>query len=260
MVRIDNLYGRATLEDVADFERRNNLVLPASYKSFIVKNNGGSPSPSLFVDRIRGFTANIALFFPINSGAIEREIADFPFCVEEGLLPIALDGGGDYFFLELRTGAVYYWNHELHPQHRFSIENLDWVAENMSRLVSQLEGDEREEPGEIERIGESGDEKALGVFLMRHGIDDVNESSRTVAMEAARYGNLTLLKGCVKRGAGTRYLIHYAARNDRIDVIEYLLSLGVEINERDERGRTALSYAIVYDHVRRFLTENGAVE
>jgi ankyrin repeat protein len=46
-----------------------------------------------------------------------------------------------------------------------------------------------------------------------------------------------------------RTLLHYAASNGHLDVLEFLASKGANLNIQDSAGRTALHYAVDLDYV-----------
>jgi ankyrin repeat protein len=88
--------------------------------------------------------------------------------------------------------------------------------------------------------------------LLQEGTD-INargNSGETIAMAAARSGNLELLKALVERGAkldarddGGDTLLHVAARNGALPVMAYLIEKGADVSAQDGSGRTAAQAA-----------------
>lgn len=68
-----NKFGEIHLDDIVEFEKLNNVTLPKDYKDFLVKYNGGKPSPNIVptvksdVQRIYGMVEepNYASIFSI---------------------------------------------------------------------------------------------------------------------------------------------------------------------------------------------------
>jgi hypothetical protein len=97
-------------EAIASFERSSGKGrLPDSYRHFLLRTNGGAPTPDVIdVPTLRGSPTDVALFFGLNrldpSETIPWNLAVFQAGrpEEENAIPIARDGGGGLFCLELR--------------------------------------------------------------------------------------------------------------------------------------------------------------
>jgi hypothetical protein len=84
--------------------------LPVSYRSFLVKNNGGSPSIMMVIDilGIAGSSTDIHEFLGFNQEIESSNVLWNYFLVKDGypseqLLPIAGDSGGSLFCLNLAS-------------------------------------------------------------------------------------------------------------------------------------------------------------
>ena len=118
-VRIEDGEAPATERDVAKFEKKNKLRLPAAYRGFLLRQNGGAPRP----DRIAvpgwsgGFTG-LNVFFALNAEEgddLQENLDDYEDRIPEGFLPIADDPGGNLFLLALdgeHEGRIFLWDHE----------------------------------------------------------------------------------------------------------------------------------------------------
>lgn len=263
MVHLDKMkwrYSGVRGDEVMQFEAFIGYSLPSDYRDFIVECNGGIPACQFFPDAENPI-AVVDLLFPINTDLILEEIEAFPFCLEKNLLPIG-SGGGDYLFLGLLDGCVYHWDHEECLTVDVSREELTFLSASFREFFSGLNcdtDDGRSEIGEIEMIAKSGDLRRLEEFLDRNHIDSRNRAGRTVAAEAARYGNLDVLKKCIELGADRRGLLHRAViGSGREDVVEYLLNLGLGINDLNEKGKRPLFYC--HPELRDYLIYRGATE
>jgi hypothetical protein len=47
-LNVENPYGLTSPNAIAQFEARRGVLLPAEYKAFLLKSNGGCPTPNVF--------------------------------------------------------------------------------------------------------------------------------------------------------------------------------------------------------------------
>jgi hypothetical protein len=133
-------------EDIDSLERKLGVTLPADYKAFLRKNNGGRPNPPFFP--IEGLENNpygaIQVFLGdrshISSNNIEWNSKTLSKRMPEHLFPIARTGMGDILCLSLRGSdkdAVYFWDHR-NEQIPPSYDNLHLVAETFSKFLDSI--------------------------------------------------------------------------------------------------------------------------
>jgi SMI1 / KNR4 family (SUKH-1) len=106
---------------VAALEKHWGLKLPASYRAFLMRTNGGQPKECL-IDfdapklRLQGGTLNH--FFALaedDSEGLAHMLKDFGDGIPRGMIFIGASPGGDYFLLSLRPqsyGQVFYKDHD----------------------------------------------------------------------------------------------------------------------------------------------------
>lgn len=139
---IKNTQGPATLNDIKAFESRHHIVLPKSYIDFILRINGGVPSPSIYENIKTGSSIYIASIFPITHGKIEKVIQrEFPYCISIGYMPIAHNAGGDYVLLSIKTGAIYFWDHEktsYTADGRFDAKDLIYLEDDVDTFIKRI--------------------------------------------------------------------------------------------------------------------------
>ena len=223
------------------FERRRELRLPDAYRQFLRKHDGGVPFSELIP--FCGAQRFVGLFLGVGDGSIERAMSHFPSSRPLRVLPIA-QGGGNLFLLDSDGGAVRFWHHE--DEYPESLHELPVGAGSFAGFVSLfglavVESDAVLEmadaavlpPDAASRI------RALG------GPDARSKKGYTLAQEAVRRGNLSLLKIALSLGAARTELLHIAASNDRVEIIEWLVREGgFSLEEKDSRGRTPVERAI----------------
>lgn len=202
----------------------------------------------------------IGLIYPLDSEKMAGQVFAFPPPRESGFVTVATDSGGNYFLIELSTGEVFFHDHE-ELDVVFVRDDLRWLAPSLGSLVDALEpmpGELTEEPDEIETFGERGQPDEVERFVRSRGLDAKNRLGRTLAQEAARQKNLPVVKECVRLGASTEGLLHLAASGKNLELLEFLLSLGLPINGLDERATTPLDCAM-YQSTYDYLVSKGAV-
>lgn len=117
MIAIYNQGPQIDGDHIAEVEAAIGAKLPASYKDFLLKNNGGRPVPdTIAIDRLPGSPTDIQVFFGVGLGIETSNLSwnmkfvgpRLPDC---RLLPIACDSGGNIFCLDILgefSGGVIY--------------------------------------------------------------------------------------------------------------------------------------------------------
>lgn len=243
-------------EDIESFERRHRIRLPTSYREYLRTQGSGTPVPNYYLDELRGVQLYVGLIYSLDDKSMAAQILPFPPPHESGFVTVAANGGGDYFLVELTSGEVFYWDHEKDDDFPRA-DDLLWLAADFPCLISSLvygPGEEPEEIDEIERVGRSGSLDQLEALVARVGLDARNAAGRSVAEEAARYDDLTLVRKCLELGAPMRNLLHYAAPGENPALIQYLVEHGADVNELDDSGESPLDCALepeVYELLER---------
>ena len=117
--RMKELGPPLTEADIEWLEREISIRLPGEYRAFLLKYNGGRPSPGAFP--IQGLAnnpfGNIQVFFriggPIESSNLDWEYNVFAGRIPANLLAIACDDCGDLICLSLfgpDAGSVVFWD------------------------------------------------------------------------------------------------------------------------------------------------------
>ena len=135
-------------DDLTSLERQLGCTLPLDYAEFLLRTNGGSPTPDTVPiqnwpeggpdDDVR------MLYFygadPSHTCDLRWRFAVYAGRMPEGLLPIATTGGGDQFCMWLTgtsRGAVVLWDHEAEDQPP-THANLHPVAPNFTAFLALL--------------------------------------------------------------------------------------------------------------------------
>jgi hypothetical protein len=156
-----NPYGAISPEEIAEFEARRGILLPAEYKVFLLKSNGGWPTPNVFeVPGWHGQASELGSFYGIHDGPKTKRL-DWACEVHDERIPadlisIAYDAGGNEICIGWkgeREGKIYFWDHEdeLDENGDFvqDYRNVFLVANSLQEFLDSLmtheESDKRDE-------------------------------------------------------------------------------------------------------------------
>ncbi|WP_434041167.1 MULTISPECIES: SMI1/KNR4 family protein [Sorangium] len=146
MTTIENHGPKIFDVDVSNIERRLGAVLPDQYRRFLLACNGGSPTPdTVDVEGFSGASTDIQIFFGIGriiqSSNLDWNLTVLAERLEEGMLPIAADSGGNVFCLALqghRRGSVFYCDLEPVFGNLAATPQLFQVASDFDAFMAQL--------------------------------------------------------------------------------------------------------------------------
>jgi len=110
-----------SLEQIWAVERQLGFALPESLKRSYLAANGGEPEPYVFenddVDTV--VSQFLPLISPKRSTSVDiyRRLVLQKQLVDSRFFPFAVDGGGDYFFVDVLTpeGEVYFYRSDNDP-------------------------------------------------------------------------------------------------------------------------------------------------
>ena len=136
---------------MANFESISHLQLPDAYKEMVRFQDGGIMSNYFFSYEDDGInTTNCpALFLCWQKETLEFEyiwdkIARPPEGFPQGLIPFALDGGGNYMCFDYRNCTknppIVFWNHECEEG-----KDVFYLAESFKDFINSLEEEKDDE-------------------------------------------------------------------------------------------------------------------
>ena len=117
-------------EQIADMEKRYEIILPVQYKSFLHKYNGGyTPETKLKSGKI---SSDVRGFFGIGDVKLSINTIELEEWLEKNVFPIACDSFGNYMVIGLRNdnlGKIYFCDHERGNK-------LKYIADDFKGFVS----------------------------------------------------------------------------------------------------------------------------
>lgn len=92
-------------------ERTLGCFLPKDYLGFVANFNGGKPQVNSFPIGRGGNESGVNDFVALERVVEEMELGGFS--VLQGIIPFAFAEGGNYVCIEVATGGVFFWDHEI---------------------------------------------------------------------------------------------------------------------------------------------------
>lgn len=225
--------------------------LPDDYRGFLLQQNGGIPDPRVRFKRDGG-TETVGLFFQlgsdINDGGVRRGLFELREIGVDGYLPIAYATNDTDICIAFKedAGAVYITEYEYKTvfqsdRARVSAAMMK-VSNSFTEFLASLS--EIDEPYcRIENLGEHGRAADLAQYLAEGNfINSLGKNGLSIACEAIKFDNVSMLQACIDREASLSQTIYLAVINQRTDLIEMLLKAGADINEPNEFGTKPLSF------------------
>jgi hypothetical protein len=133
--------------DVATFEARQKVKLPASYRRFLLQSNGGRPDKEdILVVPGWPFKRTVVSFFFGIERSDTYELADnitrYEGRIPSDCIPIGDDVGGNILCLRIggiHEGEIYFWDHEAESEQPESRSNIYKVADSIQALLDSLQ-------------------------------------------------------------------------------------------------------------------------
>ncbi len=142
-MKFDDTEPSITLQDVAVVEASLGIRFPATLRDLYIHANGGNPEPYVFENK--NLDTVVTEFLPLISEVREAAVKVYKRLVLDKRLvplhffPFAIDGGGDYFFIDCSTadGAVHFYRSD-----SLKSEKLLNLELNFNTFWSSLKGEE----------------------------------------------------------------------------------------------------------------------
>mgnify|MGYP001580052342 CR=1 FL=1 len=257
-MKILNKGKKITESDILLFETNNNIKLPNDFKKFLLKYNGGNPKPNkfLFQTKYGENREDIIEFYCLNKITDDGD-GDNVY-IPEGTFVIGENSNSDLILIALNKenyGKIYFW--EINTGETFFVnESFDKFYSSLHEFIyrNKLDFEEYCSNREFDKA----------IELVKNGLDinTKNEYGHSLIQIATKKGSLELVKLLIDKGANKNGLLAISITN--IDILKFLLNLGIDINEISEfmYNETALMNACSssyggFDSI-KFLIENGA--
>ena len=147
LVSTENSQESISESNITDFENEYNIKLPDAYKAFLIKNNGGKPTPRKFNSVDKKITSRIMLFFPLGKFYPKNLANNYEVFVEgnkipKNLLPIGEDPINNLICMSIDGkdyGAIYYWSMDYEEDgFKASYKYIRLVSESFTEFINSL--------------------------------------------------------------------------------------------------------------------------
>jgi hypothetical protein len=139
-------FGPLDRVDLQAFQESHGYLLPADYRDFLLKFNGGRPSPSFFWIEENVDGSSVYQFYGLYEGSeassIDTYSGDERYGLPSNILPIGDDGVGDFICIGISNenyGEIYFFDHETHPYNDpDSKEGITKLANSFDEFLTAL--------------------------------------------------------------------------------------------------------------------------
>ena len=126
-------------EKIMNIEKRYEIILPAPYKNFLRKYNGGyTPNTKFKVGKI---SSDVRGFFGIGDVQLSLNTVELERWLENKIFPIACDSFGNYIAIGLQNknaGKIYFCDHEKDNRTEYISKNFeDFIKSCKSKKISE---------------------------------------------------------------------------------------------------------------------------
>ena len=152
MIKMLDTYQNLSQKDIEDFETSNSIELTDNYKEFLLKWNGGIPSPSTFIiSEEEEDVSGVNYFYSI--GDRDNDLEEFldilRLRLPEVFIYIADDPVGNGILLGISGpyyDQIYFWDHENEPDlDEPDMRNMYFLADNIWEFLDSLYEDESDD-------------------------------------------------------------------------------------------------------------------
>ena len=139
--------------EIAQMETKFKITLPAQYRNFLIRYNGGETPETVF--KIGRESSDVRAFMGFGDVTYKfPEDDEMKEWIKKGLLPIAMDSFGNYIAIGLSTmknGIVYFCDHERGYKSKKLAKNLsDFISHCKSQKIGKIYTIEEREQMAIE--------------------------------------------------------------------------------------------------------------
>ena len=141
-----NPYGPLLQKKLGEFEKQAHITLPNDYRNFLLRYNGGQPTPSFFWIKLQEDGSSIHQFYGLHDDPVFLSLKTFAgkerYGIPESMLPIGDDGTGNYICIGISStnfGKVFFLDHDKHPFHNpNSLDGIMELADSFTEFLLSL--------------------------------------------------------------------------------------------------------------------------
>lgn len=261
-------YPKLDLSQIEQWEKKNNVQIPLSYKEYLLEHNAGYfiSEPNVFdVPKMGRFA--LANFLGLSDDiyglkhALKIYIDRYP----NKYFPIAYDVVGNLILIgqsEKNNGQIFFWYHEMEQDtgKKPYEKNIFKVAKTLEDFINSLYTPEQESYGKLVDIFDGDDEGIKKLLDSGWDIDTPCEFNQTLIQRAALADRVWLVEELIKRGAKLDGAIEQSINLNSFESLKLLLSAGANIEELNKQSYTPLQKSVIANKPKavQLLLEYGA--
>lgn len=267
-MNIKENYPKLDLSQIEQWEKKNSVQIPLSYREYLLENNAGYfiPEPNVFdVPKMGRFA--LANFLGLSDDiyglahALKVYIDRFP----EKYFPIAYDVVGNLILMgrsEKNNGQIFFWYHEMEQDagKKPYEKNIFKVAKTLKDFVNSLYNPPEQSYGKLVDIFDGDDEGIEKLLDSGWDINTPCEFNQTLIQRAALSNRLWLVEELIKRKAKLDGAIEQSINLNSFESLKLLLDAGANIEELNKQGYTPLQKSVIANKPKavQLLLEYGA--
>lgn len=238
---------------IEQWEIKNNIKIPSSYRKYLLENNAGYfiSEPNVFdVPKMGGFALANFLGLSDDIYGLEHALKVYKDRFPDKYFPIAYDVVGNLILMgisEKKEGQIFFWYHEMEQDtgKKPYEKNIFKVAKTLDGFINSLYTPEEESYGELVDIFDGDDEGIRKLLDSGWDINTPCEFNQTLIQRAALANRVWLVEELIKRGAKLDGAIEQSMTLNSFESLELLLAGGANLEKLDKQGYTPLQKAVM---------------
>ena len=222
-VESSNKYGKIDLARLEAFEDIVGAKLSNDYREFLIKHNGGKPTPSDFNISKKQGDDSIHHFYGLHDGPSYSKLDDtyetYFGRIPDSMIPIADDPAGNAICIGIKQkykGQVLFWDHELEGDllSRILGNNITVLSTTFNEFLDSLFEWVDPNETEIEKIIRTDDTEQLkNLISSGYNIESLDINGRSAIEKASIAAKNNIIKILLESGASLRTSIDLAEQN-----------------------------------------------
>jgi cell wall assembly regulator SMI1 len=132
----------SSIADIKKLEEKLQITFPEDYRNFLAKVNVGMPESNII--KIQKLVTSISMFYGVSNNDtydISANVDTFSGRLPDQVISIAEAGGGNQICLQLDTGAVFFWDHEMEATEDEvpSYDNMSLLAPSFNDFLQMIQ-------------------------------------------------------------------------------------------------------------------------
>ena len=253
MMNTKENYSQLDSSQIEQWELKNNIKIPLSYKKYLLEHNAGYfiSEPNVFdVPEMGGFALANFLGLSDDVYGMAHSLKIYKDRFPDKYFPIAYDVVGNLLLMGIsgkKEGQLFFWYHEMeqNTDKKPYKKNIFKVAGTLENFINSLYTPEEQSYGRLVDIFDGDDEGIKKLLDSGWDINTPCEFNQTLIQRAALVNRVWLVEELIKRGARLNGALEQCMTLNSLVSLELLLAGGADPEEPDKQGDTPLQQAVM---------------